>query len=55
MQCVQGNLPIGAYTPGGVAMAEHTLGHARESQQALDDVIAKHAQAHAQPVGFRLA
>lgn len=27
-----------------IAMAEHTLGHARESQQALDEAIAKHAQ-----------
>jgi serine/threonine-protein kinase len=27
-----------------VAMAEHTLGHARESQQALEKVIAQHAQ-----------
>jgi TolB-like protein/Tfp pilus assembly protein PilF len=29
---------------GGVAMAEHTLGHANESQQALGQLIAKHAQ-----------
>ena len=28
----------------GVAMAEHTLGHANESQKALDELIAKHAQ-----------
>ena len=28
----------------GIAMAEHTLGHAKESQQALDELIAKHAQ-----------
>jgi tetratricopeptide (TPR) repeat protein len=28
----------------GIAMAEHTLGHAKESQQALDKLIAKHAQ-----------
>jgi TolB-like protein/Flp pilus assembly protein TadD len=27
----------------GVAMAEHTLGHARESQQALDTLIGKYA------------
>jgi len=27
----------------GIAMAEHTLGHAREAQQALDEVIAKDA------------
>ncbi len=28
------------YRPAGIAMAEHTLGHARESQQALDQAIA---------------
>jgi TolB-like protein/lipoprotein NlpI len=28
----------------GIAMAEHSLGHARESQQALDEAIAKAAQ-----------
>jgi serine/threonine protein kinase/Tfp pilus assembly protein PilF len=27
----------------GIAMTEHTLGHARASQQALDEAIAKHA------------
>ena len=27
-----------------IAVAEHTLGHAKESQQALDELIAKHAQ-----------
>jgi serine/threonine protein kinase/tetratricopeptide (TPR) repeat protein len=27
----------------GIAMAEHTLGHAKASQQALDEEIAKHA------------
>jgi TolB-like protein len=27
----------------GIAMAEHTLGHAKESQQALDELIAKYA------------
>ena len=31
----------------GIALAEHTLGHAKESQQALDEMIAKHAQAWA--------
>jgi TolB-like protein len=30
-----------------IAMAEHSLGHARESQQALDDAIAKTAQTSA--------
>jgi ribosomal protein L17 len=28
----------------GIAMAEHTLNHAKESQQALDELIAKDAQ-----------
>jgi TolB-like protein/Flp pilus assembly protein TadD len=28
----------------GSAMAEHTLGHAKESQQALDELAAKHSQ-----------
>ena len=27
----------------GIAMAEHTLGHAKESQQALEESVAKHA------------
>ena len=33
--------------PVGIAMTEHTLGHAKESQEALDEVIAKHAQDYA--------
>jgi TolB-like protein/Tfp pilus assembly protein PilF len=33
-----------AFRLPGIAMAEHTLGHAKESQQALDELIAKHAQ-----------
>jgi adenylate cyclase len=28
----------------GIAMSEHTLGHAKESQQALDEAITKHAK-----------
>src|SRR5581483_1422273 len=28
----------------GIAMAEHTLGHSKESRQALEVLIAKHAQ-----------
>ena len=28
----------------GIAMAEHTLRHANESQQALDELLAKYAQ-----------
>ena len=31
----------------GIAMAEHSLGHAQESQQALQELIAKHAQEQA--------
>jgi serine/threonine-protein kinase len=31
------------FSQTGIAMAEHTLGHAKESQQALDDLIAKYA------------
>jgi serine/threonine-protein kinase len=34
----------GKYETAGVAMAEHTLGHARESQAALDKAIAGFAQ-----------
>jgi TolB-like protein/Tfp pilus assembly protein PilF len=30
----------------GIAMAEHTLGHATESQQALDELIAKHTRGY---------
>jgi TolB-like protein/Flp pilus assembly protein TadD len=33
-----------AFRLTGVAMAEHTLGHARESQQAQDELIAKEAR-----------
>jgi tetratricopeptide (TPR) repeat protein len=33
-----------AFRLPGIAMAEHTLGHAKESQQALEELIAKHAQ-----------
>jgi TolB-like protein len=32
------------FSPTGIAMAEHTLGHQRQSQQALDSLIAKFAQ-----------
>ncbi len=34
---------IEAFRLTDVAMAEHSLGHAKESQQALDELIAKHA------------
>ncbi len=30
----------------GIAMAEHTLGHVTESQQALDELIAKHTHGY---------
>jgi TolB-like protein len=35
------------FGPTGIAMAEHTLGHPEASQQALDPVIAKYANAAA--------
>jgi adenylate cyclase len=38
-----------------VAMAEHSLGHAKESQQALDELIAKHAPDGAYQVAEALA
>jgi tetratricopeptide (TPR) repeat protein len=38
-----------------VAMAEHTLGHAKEVQQALDELIASHAQDGAYQVAETLA
>ena len=34
----------GTFRPYGIALAEHSLGHARESQQALDALIADYAQ-----------
>jgi hypothetical protein len=36
-------------------MAEHSLGHAKESQQALDELIAKHAPDGAYQVAEALA
>ncbi len=41
------NIDDVVFSRTGVAMVEHTLGHAKESQQALDGVIAKYAQAAA--------
>jgi TolB-like protein/lipoprotein NlpI len=38
-----------------LAMAEHSLGHAKESQQALDELIDKHAQDGAYQVAEALA
>ena len=35
-----------------IAMAEHTLGHSQESQQALDDAIADYGQAFAYPIAL---
>jgi TolB-like protein len=35
----------------GVAIAEHSLGHAKESQQALDQLIAGHAKSSAYQIG----
>ena len=37
----------GGYGVAGVAMAEHTLGHTRESQQALDAEVAEFSQGSA--------
>ena len=47
-QRIQGNEPnqLG-FRLTGIAMAEHSLGHARESKQALDEATAKGAQAMA--------
>ena len=39
-----GKLDREAFRLSGIAMAEHTLGHAKESRLALDQLIAKHAQ-----------
>jgi TolB-like protein/cytochrome c-type biogenesis protein CcmH/NrfG len=39
----------------GIAMAEHTLRHAKESQQALEELMAKHAQEAAYQIAQALA
>ena len=41
---------IGGFRLSGVAMAEHTLGHAKQSQQALDELIAKYGRGFAYEV-----
>jgi tetratricopeptide (TPR) repeat protein len=41
----------GTYGPAGVAMAEYSLGHAKESQHALDEQIARYSQGAAYQVG----
>jgi TolB-like protein/Tfp pilus assembly protein PilF len=46
---------IEAFRLTDVAMAEHSLGHAKESQQALDELIAKHAPDGAYQVAETLA
>jgi TolB-like protein len=46
---------IEAFRLTDVAMAEHSLGHAKESQQALDELIAKHAPDGAYQVAEALA
>jgi len=38
-----------------IAMAEHTLGHTKESQQALDDAIIHHEHAFAYPIALACA
>ena len=39
----------------GIAMAEHTLGHAKESQQALDQLVATHALVNAYQIATAYA
>jgi TolB-like protein len=39
----------------GIAMAQHTLGHVKESQQALKELMAKHAQEAAYQIAQALA
>lgn len=46
---------IEAFRLTDVAMAEHSLGHAKDSQQALDELIAKHARDFAYQVAEALA
>jgi TolB-like protein len=46
---------IEAFRLTDVAMAEHSLGHAKKSQQALDELIAKHAPDGAYQVAEALA
>jgi tetratricopeptide (TPR) repeat protein len=52
LELLQGNAQVAldvfrrageVWSQTGVAMAEHTLGHAKESQRALDELIAKYA------------
>jgi TolB-like protein/Tfp pilus assembly protein PilF len=44
-----------AFRLQGIAMAEHTLAHVKESQQALDELIAKYAQDSAYQIAEALA
>ncbi|MDP9087551.1 MAG: TIR domain-containing protein [Pseudomonadota bacterium] len=46
---------IEAFRLTDVAMAEHSLGHAKEFQQAIDELIAKHARDFAYQVAEALA
>jgi tetratricopeptide (TPR) repeat protein len=65
LRLLEGNAPealatarmigIEAFRLTDVAMAEHSLGHAKESQQALDELIAKHAADGAYQVAEALA
>ena len=41
----------GSYGPPGIAMAEYSLGHEKESQQALDESIAKYSRGAAYQIG----
>jgi serine/threonine protein kinase/tetratricopeptide (TPR) repeat protein len=42
---------VGVFRLSGVAVAEHDLGHAKESQQALDELIARNADVAAYQIG----
>jgi len=44
-------IEVGSFRRTGLAMAQHALGHAKESQQSLDEVIAKNAQDAAYQIG----
>lgn len=46
---------VEGFRSAGIAMAEHTLGHAKESQQALQETITKHAQEAAYQIAEILA
>jgi TolB-like protein len=55
MVSVSDELVALSFRSTGIAMAEHSLGHARESQQALDEAIAKTAQVSAYQIACAYA